>query len=1089
MLANIEVLAASGSIYLEVAGPNWSWREAQARAQELGGNLATINSREENDLLESYFHYYTPLDNIRDDFSVTNPSETWAGHWIGFTDTEQEGSWEWISGEDVSFTNWGSIQPDNNYSSSGGQDFAILMHQDQVGKWDDLTNTDRAYAGIAEIPFLQYGESAYVVVNGPTWQEAEANAVALGGHLVSINDQDENEWIYSQYYTEGEDEYYTEGEDALHIGLYEVSDGTYQWISGQSASYTNWSAHEPNGGTDGVATQFGHIYTHSGQWNDHPDSPLKGLAEIPLASLYKPAQPDSTKAPVRVEQLVLEHSLYRIVDGPSWDVSEYNATMLGGHLVSIESDREQEWLYRNFLAENKLSPFIPISSSEPDWREWPSFWIGLTDKEVEGQWQWSSGVNLGYEAWAEGEPDDNWGGQDYAMLGWQWANSWSDNGNISSDGFNEGAKGIAEIPFIRRGGSAYVVVEGPTWEDAQANAKSLGGSLVIIDDQAENDWIYDTYRSLGRSGFANKSSNPVEDDTFAVWIGLTDRFQEGVWLTPYGDTAPFLNWDSKSEPNNATWYDSDGEDYASMIFLDQKYIDSGRVGGLWGDLGTYSQNADQAFSGIAEIHLFDLEITYSFADLLGNTLTQQAILGDSVDLSARYNLEITAESLREGYDIESADVTISFDSSLFNDISASDIRIGGELPIANSVHIDNDAGAIRIAAASLSSLASGNGITSETVLASISLDFDETALAGVNTNPDGSFTTNPLSFAITANADETVFSRSFTDSSGQLNREILTLANLGGYTAVEGQDVTLYEAKINLKQQGDGLVLGTERVIGADAAFTNLIRSGDTLTTSVDWLNVGNIQANNLSYTEVYNQHATLNTATFSKSSVASGSFIDGIFVEDARESTTLTAEIKVTGQAGNVLDLADGIISIKADGSDVFANTGKGSSNLITFQGDLNYDGSVSMKDLAYLNAGAARQQATAENPAGLDADGNGFIDATVARDVDADFNGKIDLADLAILDADWGKTLHIGDEQFQGSADISWNELDSQGAGSSWDNASFKDQNAVEADASYVGSLESPTTTGVIGADGNTNANDGDMQGAYFQDPLMVA
>ena len=41
----------------------------------------------------------------------------------------------------------------------------------------------------------------------------------------------------------------------------------------------------------------------------------------------------------------------------------------------------------------------------------------------------------------------------------------------------------------------------------------------------------------------------------------------------------------------------------------------------------------------------------------------------------------------------------------------------------------------------------------------------------------------------------------------------------------------------------------------------------------------------------------------------------------------------------------------------EVFENE-EGSKNLITYQGDLNYDGRVSFKDLAYLNAGAARQE-----------------------------------------------------------------------------------------------------------------------------------
>ena len=143
-------------------------------------------------------------------------------------------------------------------------------------------------------------------------------------------------------------------------------------------------------------------------------------------------------------------------------------------------------------------------------------------------------------------------------------------------------------------------------------------------------------------------------------------------------------------------------------------------------------------------------------------------------------------------------------------------------------------------------------------------------------------------------------------------------------------------------------------------------------------------------------------------------------------------------------------------------------------------------MKDLAYLNAGAARQQNAVAGDTATDADGNGIIDASVAKDVDADFNGKIELADLAVLDNDWGKTLHTGDEQFQGSADVSWNELDAQGDAAVWDNSTFKDQNAIESDPAYVGSLESPTAGGVIGADGNTTSNDNDITGPAFQDPI---
>ena len=49
-------------------------------------------------------------------------------------------------------------------------------------------------------------------------------------------------------------------------------------------------------------------------------------------------------------------------------------------------------------------------------------------------------------------------------------------------------------------------------------------------------------------------------------------------------------------------------------------------------------------------------------------------------------------------------------------------------------------------------------------------------------------------------------------------------------------------------------------------------------------------------------------------------------------------------------------------------------------------------MKDLAYLNAGAARVNSGGE----------------VAGDVDANYDGEITTTDLAILDRDWGGTIH---------------------------------------------------------------------------------
>ena len=122
---------------------------------------------------------------------------------------------------------------------------------------------------------------------------------------------------------------------------------------------------------------------------------------------------------------------------------------------------------------------------------------------------------------------------------------------------------------------------------------------------------------------------------------------------------------------------------------------------------------------------------------------------------------------------------------------------------------------------------------------------------------------------------------------------------------------------------------------------------------------------------------------------------------------------------------------------------------HLVTYQADLNYDGAVTMKDLAFINAGAAM--------------------GTTPHDVDADFSGSIDMLDLAVIDADWGKSLHSGDGKFMGSGSITMDELFRQN-GRRWDSSGFEDQNAIEADeagSAYVNVLMDESN-GLINAAG---------------------
>jgi Lectin C-type domain/Calx-beta domain/Ser-Thr-rich glycosyl-phosphatidyl-inositol-anchored membrane family/FG-GAP-like repeat/PA14 domain/LysM domain len=106
-----------------------TWEDAQLEAQQYGGNLVTINDATEDQWIQSTF----------------GTSESF---WIGLTDKVNEGTFTWINGEAVTYTNWNPGEP-NNFD--GKEDY---VHTSGSGKWNDNSST-ALYRGLIEIPFSQ----------------------------------------------------------------------------------------------------------------------------------------------------------------------------------------------------------------------------------------------------------------------------------------------------------------------------------------------------------------------------------------------------------------------------------------------------------------------------------------------------------------------------------------------------------------------------------------------------------------------------------------------------------------------------------------------------------------------------------------------------------------------------------------------------------------------------------------------------------------------------------------------------------------------------------------------------------------------
>ncbi|XP_044213902.1 brevican core protein isoform X1 [Thunnus albacares] len=90
----------------------------------------------------------------------------------------------------------------------------------------------------------------------------------------------------------------------------------------------------------------------------------------------------------------------------SWEAAEQHCRMCGGHLISLMTPEEQDYINEKY-------------------KEYQ--WIGLNDRTIEGDFRWSDGNPLLYENWYRGQPDSYFlSGEDCAVMVWHDGGHWSD---------------------------------------------------------------------------------------------------------------------------------------------------------------------------------------------------------------------------------------------------------------------------------------------------------------------------------------------------------------------------------------------------------------------------------------------------------------------------------------------------------------------------------------------------------------------------------------------------------------------------------------------------------------------------------------
>lgn len=297
------------------------WYDAYKLCEDLGGYLVTITSAEEQALL-------TEMINNKNFDLIDYDTYYWAGMFRNIS------GWQWITGEEVTYTNWSSKEPDSSYqqviSLATPKKLSANSHAN-IGEWEDtdIYETNRLFCewdlgftceehlftqwqtvkentcyedgeryricsccGVEEretLPRLQHNFvfKEATGINGCEY----CGAAMFEGRIYKLFDE-KLSWYDAYGYcqklgghlltiTSADEQTFVENYNRANsctqsqwLGAYRTATG-FQWITDEPFTYTNWYAGEPN---NELSKESVVEFPRSSKWNDQ--SPLRNFIFI-----------------------------------------------------------------------------------------------------------------------------------------------------------------------------------------------------------------------------------------------------------------------------------------------------------------------------------------------------------------------------------------------------------------------------------------------------------------------------------------------------------------------------------------------------------------------------------------------------------------------------------------------------------------------------------------------------------------------------------------------------------------------------------------------------------------------------------------
>ncbi|XP_072021239.1 macrophage mannose receptor 1-like [Amphiura filiformis] len=484
------------------------WGEARKDCQTYSGDLAVVKDSGTNQFL------YDML------------SDTEYSYWVGGHDTTNEGMFEWVDGSlfGSGFTNWGPNQPDD--FSQLGEDCVELDTAEN--NWNDLNCVVPRYYICArdidtpikcdeEDGWREFNNKCYLwVPSRRKWQDAEAYCTLLDAHLPAVESQAEQDFLTQTqmaislaYWLGLSDKY---GNQA---GDYSWTDPNTQYGDGY---YSNWDVNEPksiffNGAGDCAAV----------------DDPATGLWKIDRCDKTKRHFCERSAGTCANGWKQFNGQCYQInANNPmTWTDAKHYCEAQAGYLITIMGDAENQ--------------FVAVQLPELRGAGNTQIYIGMSDSQIDGNFQWVHGAGVGYTNWNDHQPTDMKGQADCGVIytgdlsaRWDTANCFNPTGFICKI---QVGRPVTDIPPDQNVGSCdngwslfgdscynFVVDDKQSWGNADIACQAMSSRLVSIHTAEEQSFI-------------STRSDAIRE---RMWLGLHDTGGEGnlSGLTKHPMTLP-----------------------------------------------------------------------------------------------------------------------------------------------------------------------------------------------------------------------------------------------------------------------------------------------------------------------------------------------------------------------------------------------------------------------------------------------------------------------------------------------------------------------------------------------------------------------